>query len=222
MHLAQYDTQLLTNDKVEIVNMVNNDIIYNKHKYCFNNDDRVSYISVMGLPNTGTHALQDLVIDNCFPSLNESVLKMTKFSRHEMYPSMQDVNAIDKDTLYVVIIKDPLTWWKSIKKYSYNINFVNISDTLIWFNYEIFKSVFNLYNLYYSSWLDLNNFTIGFDHDLAKDHFNQLLYEYLGEKYPKLHFNKNIYSPKYIKEFVNFMSLKDEIFDKKWSMDFKW
>lgn len=215
MYLIQYDNEMLSNTEILNIRMINNDdiIIYNKRKYCFDRNN-LKYISVMGLPNTGTHALQDLLHDNCYTLWNESVLKMTKFSRHEMYPSIKDINDIDTNALYVIIIKDPLTWWKSISKYSYTINFVNVTEsTLIWFNHEIFKSVFNLYNLYYLSWLDLNNFTIGFNHDLATDHFNNLMDKYLKEKYQERKQNHNTYSSKYIKEFVKFMSLKDGIFD---------
>eukprot|EP01083_Nonionella_stella_P015285 42767_1 len=151
------------------------------------------YIYINGLENTGTNLLNFLIRNNCFHAkyLNESSFKKSTYfhrllyvknsSKHEMMASIGNfkldslqINPWNRylKGLHVVIIKDPLTWFKSICKHSYGVRFMrnafyksniscptNISgfngtaSMNIW-RHSVFESIVDLWNKYYESWID--------------------------------------------------------------------
>lgn len=109
-------------------------------------------------------------------------------TKHEAIPSIEQLmeknisfnienNSYSNDELWIIIIKDPLTWIKSMCKASYYVIFGHYSwkkkgqcpfgihklngtqSELLWHGH-LFKNIIELYNIYYQGWLDGNQ-TVG-------------------------------------------------------------
>eukprot|EP01084_Bolivina_argentea_P123555 218957_1 len=103
--------------------------------------------------------------------------------KHDMIKSQNNLHSKDNKTieeyihsLHVILIKDPLTWFKSICKMSYGIYFLrhnwnwknrnieclksfysthfNNTNSILLFHKNVFLSIIDLWNAYYSSWLN--------------------------------------------------------------------
>lgn len=184
--------------------------IYGEDKYC----DPISKKSfgyiyktavIMGLYNTGTNALIELLMKNCwgmhttrwmysdlykYEEFKEIILpeidnflrwKYTSsfnITKHQPSASLEYLNEhnisknkFEHEQLNVVLIKDPLFWFKSICKQPYYIFFIyeqewlwnklcpygiyKINGTISaneWHTF-LYKSIIELYNKYYESWM---------------------------------------------------------------------
>eukprot|EP01084_Bolivina_argentea_P296442 510569_1 len=145
--------------------------IYNYNKECIDSKHIHHHkLIIAGLFNTGTNALWNYIHPNCN---NFDLLWQPEWGKHIAING----TIIDKhwnDTymnltqnIVVVLIKDPLTWIKSICKSAYAIIFdqrewqkhcpQNISQSSLTLLSKPYKSLISLWNEYYQSYLDANN-----------------------------------------------------------------
>eukprot|EP01084_Bolivina_argentea_P171917 297828_1 len=159
-----------------------------------------------GLYNTGTNALLHLLKSNCYglnhtrhtdKELTQNISRNVKYfqrfnfkslyniTKHEAIPSMEQLieknipydSDYSTEELYIIIIKDPYTWIKSMCKASYyvvfgryywtkhplcpqNISQYNGTMSANQWHGHLFNNIIELYNIYYQSWLG-GNLTVG-------------------------------------------------------------
>ena len=129
------------------------------------------YLLIAGLYDTGTNVLQTFFTNNCLSnSFTEfkSIEHEVPWKKHSLVTlSMINSNiATLKQSLGIVIVKDPLTWIKSICKAKYYIKVENCTwyendcpqyfhlSKINWHN-ENYPSLIHLWNQWYSAYIDI-------------------------------------------------------------------
>ena len=132
----------------------------------------------------------------------QSLYNITK---HEAVPSLDQLvekgieydSDYSTDELYIIIIKDPLTWIKSMCKASYYVAFGNTSwkksdecpmgihqrdgtQSANQWHAHIFDHIVELYNIYYESWLDGNR-TVGIGTKSRNEMISEMAQDILGK-----------------------------------------
>ena len=163
-----------------------NAFILHYHNYCHNTSIHRHAVTA-GLYNTGTNALYKLLENNCDYS-KYRLFWQPQWGKHEIVTKQKilewdiknnnkswnqfSINFNCSNALMIVIIKDPLTWIKSICKASYGIKFINdidkrrnfkktcpknVSISKLKWIYKIdriFDDIISVWNIYYQNWLN--------------------------------------------------------------------
>ena len=155
------DTYIESSD-LENTRNVTTETLYGKTKIIGLNGTftNITDIAVAGMFHTGTHAIYNLLHGNCFSNSNmkqnKYIKKIISYGKHTMISKhilMQYWNKIETK-LIVTMIKDPLTWIKSICHRRYGFEFFDQK----WFHKDCPKNI-KLSALRYRIERDLKNTT---------------------------------------------------------------
>ena len=123
-------------------------------------------IHIFGPVNTGTNLIIKIINNcKCIDKTTQQILhagdQLKLWNNQTAIKHCTNINVIqndinNSDTLAIIMYKNVYNWIYSLKKKSYEIKFNGLNKPVI-FNKNIYKNAIQLYNYYYSTYINLIN-----------------------------------------------------------------